>query len=293
MSCFELSREPANQRVIVFHDERWLGSDWLYHGVLVVERASAKGLTAFLSDTRKKSGSERDVHFSELKHRSCRSKTTKLATLWASAASEELWKYCRFYLLGVALSNLDRSVFGDEKRTINQHIYNRFFEIALFSALRWFYPSEPVELIKAFSEERSRACDDPFQRRPLYKIERREANISCPCNKIILVKKRQADETAHPNAVSCIQLVDMLMGGISQCYDRSGSREAHLEVEEILREPLHELANNPFNPRLYKRLRVAFFPKEKLTAQEILDRNRQPKFLQRELPAHRDQIALF
>src|SRR5262245_50361507 len=89
-----------------------------------------------------------------------------------------------------------------------------FFEIALFRALRWFYPSEPVELIQAFSEERSRAYDDPFQRRPLYKIEQREANISCPCNKIILVKKRQADETAHPNAVACMQLVDVLMGGI-------------------------------------------------------------------------------
>lgn len=257
MSGFELSHEGSTgRRVVVFHDERQLKHAWLYHGVLVVEVGSAQGLTQFLSDTRKQSGSQKDVHYAELKYRSCRSKTTKLATLWARAAPEELWKYCRFYVLGIALSNLDRSVFGDEKRTINQNIYNRFFEIALFSALRWFYPNDVVELIQAFSEERSLAGDNPFQSRSLYKIARREANISCACDEIILVKKRQAEEKAHPKAVACIQLVDLLMGGISQCYDRSSSGHAQMEIEDILREPLYELAKHPFNTnhRLYKKL---------------------------------------
>ena len=294
MSGFQLSSEVTQRRVLVFHDERELKHNWLYHGVFVVEASSVQGLSQFLSDTRKQSGSQKDVHFVDLNGRSCGSKTTKLAALWARAAFEELWTYCRFYLLGVALSNLDRSVFGNDKRTVNQNIYNRFFEIALFSALRWFYPNDFLKLIQAFSEERSLAGDNPFQRRPLYRIERRETNITCACGEITLVKKRQAEEKAHPNAVPCIQLVDVLMGGISQCYDRSSSRDAHLEIEDILREPLHELCKNPFNTnhRLYKRLQVAFFPKEKLTAQDILDRTRQRKFFCRGLPVHRDQMQL-
>ena len=137
MSGFELSSEVTQRRVLVFHDERELKHNWLYHGVLVVEASSVQGLSQFLSDTRKQSGSQKDVHFVDLNGRSCGSKTTKLAALWARAAFEEVWTYYRFYLLGVALSNLDRSVFGNDKRTVNQNIYNRFFEIALFSALRW------------------------------------------------------------------------------------------------------------------------------------------------------------
>lgn len=295
MSDFQLSSAPTKKRVVVFHDERQLKHDWLYHGLLVVEANSALKLIEFLSDTRKKSESQKDVHYAELNGRSSGSRTTKLATLWGKAACEELWDYCRFYLLGVALWKLDRSVFGDDKRTVNQNIYNRFFEIGLFSALRWFYPKDNVELIQAFSEERSLAGDDPFQRRPLYKIERREANITCACSEITLVKKRQAEEKAHPKAVPCIQLVDVLMGGISQCYDRSSKGDAQLEIEAILREPLTELAKNPYNTNhhLYKRLQVAFFPEKKLTAQEILDRTRPAKFFPRRLPDHRDQIQLF
>ena len=295
MADFELSSERAKRRVVIFHDERELKHDWLYHGVLVVEASSAEALIQFFCDTRRESGSQRDVHFTELKRTSCRSKTTRLAALWARAASEELWKYCRFYLLGVALSNLDRSAFGNDKRTVNQNIYNRFFEIALFSALRWFYPNDAVEIIQAFSEERSLAEDNPFQRRPLYKIEQRQGNIICACHEITLVKKRHAEEKEHPKAVPCIQLVDLLMGGISQCYDRSSSGEAQLEIEEILHEPLHQLAKNRFNRNhhLYKKLQVAFFPREKLTAEEILDQTQQPRFLWRDLATHRDQISLF
>ena len=295
MSDFALSSEGAVRRVVIFHDERELRGKFLYHGILVVEKHCAQRLIQFQSDTRKQSGSDKDVHFAELRRSSSRSKRTKLATLWASAACEELWKHCRFYLLGVALCNLDRGVFGDDKRTANQNIYNRFFEIALFSALRWFFPSDAVKLSQVFSEERSLAGDDPFQRRPLYKIGQREANISCECNKITFVKKRQADEMAHPKAVPCVQLVDVLMGGISQCYDRSSSSDAQLEVEKILGEPVRQLTENPFNPNhhLYKKLQVAFFPKGKLTAQEILDRTRQPSFFRRELPADRDQMQFF
>lgn len=131
-----------------------------WRGVLIVEANSAQALTQFLRATRRESRSEKDVHFAELKRRSDRSKTTKLATLWASAANEELWKHCRLYVLGVALSRLDRSVFGNDKRTINQNIYNRFFEIALFSALRWFYPNDRVQIIRAFSERRSLGDDN-------------------------------------------------------------------------------------------------------------------------------------
>ena len=294
MSDFALSSEGTARQVVIFHDERELRGKFLYHGVLVVEKCCAQRLIRLLAEIRKESGSEKDVHFAELKRASSRSKTTKLATLWARAACEELWNHCRFYLLGVALCNLDRNVFGNHKRTINQNIYNRFFEIALFSALRWFFPSDAIELTQAFSEDRSLAGDDPFQRRPLYHIEQREANITCRCDKITLLKKRRADEKAHPKAVPCVQLVDVLMGGISQCYDRSSCGDAQLEVEKIMREPLQQLAENPFkmNHHLYKKLQIAFFPKEKLTAQEILERSRQPSFFRRELPGNRDQMQL-
>ncbi len=289
-SSFQLNATHPPKRVVLFHDEREIPRKWFYHGILLVETHKADELTRFLAETRQASGSTKPIHFVELDRRSHRSRKTKLATLWAKAAVGPLWESARFYLLGIALDRLDRSVFGEDKTTINRNIYNRFFEIATFSALRWFYADEPtVEVVQAFSEKRDISVDDAFPHRPIAKINRRETNISFKCRRIEMVNKHAAREAAHPRAVPCVHLVDLLMGGISQCYDRTRSDEAALEIEDILREPLAELHRNPFSPTYHKRLQVAWFPREPMTSAQLDAPLRPASFFTRALPDDRAQ----
>jgi hypothetical protein len=287
---FQLSSATTAKRVALFHDEREIRKKWLYHGILVVETQKADHLIRFLAETRRTSGSTKPVHFVELDRASHRSRTTKLAALWANAATGSLWDCARFYLLGIALDRLDRSVFGDDKTTINRNIYNRFFEVATFSALRWFYADEPaVEVVQAFSEKRAIAVDDAFPQRPITKINLREANITFRCRKIEMVNKHLDKEVSHPRAVPCLHLVDLLMGGISQCYDRTRSDEAALEIENILREPVARLQRNQFDPTYYKRFQVAWFPREPMSAAQLEAPLRPASFFNRHLPDDRAQ----
>ncbi len=274
----------------MFHDEREIRKKWFYHGILVVETHKADNLIRFLAETRQASSSTKPIHFVELDRASHRSRTTKLAALWAKAAAGPLWESARFYLLGIALDRIDRSVFGDDKTTINRNIYNRFFEIATFSALRWFYAGAPaVEVVQAFSEKRDIAVDDAFPHRPIVKINRRETNVSFRCQRIEMVSKHQDREALHPRVVPCLHLVDLLMGGISQCYDRTRSDEAALEIEGILREPVTQLQRNQFNPTYHKRFQVAWFPREPMTAAQLAASWRQASFFTRALPDDRAQ----
>jgi len=121
----------------------------------------------------------------------------------------------------------------------------------------------------AVSEKRDIAVDDAFPHRPITKINRREMNIGFKCRRIEMVNKHADREAAHPRAVPCVHLVDLLMGGISQCYDRTRSDEAALEIEDILREPLAELQRNAFSPTCYKRFQVAWFPREPIDFRSI------------------------
>jgi len=180
-----------------------------------------------------------------------------------------------FYFFGVNLKNIDYQFFGTASNGQDRHsrIYNRFFEIGLFSACRFFFdPSiEEVEILRIFSEKRGLADTNPFLTLAPHKINRRESNIVVKSKQIIQVDGNPSKEKDNPEYCDILNLVDVLMGAFSQALDyTSGSRGCSEGAEKIM--PVcKRLSETPYNKNshYYKRYAMSFFPKSKQSVSTI------------------------
>jgi len=117
-----------------------------------------------------------------------------------------------FYLFGVNLANIDYQFFGAsaDGQTRSYRIYNRFFEIGIFSACRYFFDTtnEVVEIQKIFSEERSLERDNPFLNYAVHKINQRESNILVKCREVIQIAGDLSREKDNPD---CVDIENVLL----------------------------------------------------------------------------------
>jgi hypothetical protein len=254
--------------ILVFHDERWV-INWLYHGFILCEVSRLASLRNALLDTKSTANCDlnKRIHFSKLRSSSHGSSRTKTAVNWARLFVEKLYQDMWFYFFGVNLKNVDYQFFGNVSNGRDRHfrIYNRFFEIGLFSACRFFFDPtiEDVEILRIFSEKRELGDTDPFLTLTPYKINRRETNIEVKDRKIIQVEGDPLKEKANPECCHILNLVDVLMGAFSQAFDYTSRSRACNEVAEKVFPVCRRLSDNPYNKnsRYYKRYAISFFPK--------------------------------
>lgn len=258
--------------VSAFHDERQVGS-WLYHGLIIVERRHWDSLDAALRRARERSGCGRPVHFHELNSSSSGSRRTKLALAWVRGLDAELLPLIRFFLLGIDLTKSDRRFFGDESSTRKElatRRYNRFFEMALYVALRWFFSEyDDVELESIYAEERSLPTDDPFLYHAPYKINLRDSNVRVTASQVTVVRAKDPSCGHAPAVVDALQLADVYVGALSLVLDASGNQRGCCEVADAVVPRVRKMSESPFNisSRAWKRVAMRFFPKESARAQ--------------------------
>lgn len=256
-------------KLLVFHDERFIPKKWLYHGFVFCAPEHFPILKHELLQARIEAGCSQNkrIHFSDLSSYGASSSRTRTAIRWARLFKRKLYEYIWFYLFGVNIGKIDYQFFGPS--TNGQHrdyrIYNRFFEIGLFSACRYLFDTanEEVEILKIFSEERSLQEDDPFLGYAPYKINRRESNIVVNCNQIIFIAGDPLREKDNPECVEIVNFADTIMGAFSEVIDRTGNQHGCLEVAQELFPVCQKLSENPYNinSRYYKRYAMSFFPR--------------------------------
>ena len=262
--------------ILAFHDERWVPS-WLYHGFILCEVSRLPSVRETLLETKRKANCNlnKRIHFSELRSSSHGSSRTRTAVNWAGLFVTKLYQYIWFYFFGVNLKNIDYQFFGTTSNGQDRHskIYNRFFEIGLFSACRFFFDSsiEKVEILQIFSEKRELADTNPFLTFAPYKINRRESNIVVKNRQIIQVDSVPSKEKDNPECCDILNLVDVLMGAFSQALDYTSGSRACCEVAEKLMPVCKRLSETPYNKnsRYYKRYAMSFFPKSKQSVATI------------------------
>ena len=144
-------------------------------------------------------------------------------------------------------------------------IYNRFFEIGLFSACRFFFDPaiEDVEILRIFTERRDLGGKNPFLILTPYKINKRETNIAVKSRQIIQVDGNPLKEKDNPECCDILNLVDVLIGAFSQAFDYTSKSRACTEVAEKLISICQRLSETPYNinSRYYKKYVMSFFPK--------------------------------
>lgn len=275
---YDLFGELVHNKVCVlaFHDERFF-EQWLYHGFIFVEQTEWEKLGSLLECYRRETNCKEPVHFRKLRGSSKKNSRTRLAVRWAKGLDRELLNYLRFSVIGVDISKLDRSLFGEGlslRHEVNTRIYNRFFEIGSFSALRWFFTDyDNVVLRNIIAEERGLSNDDPFRVHAPYRINARESSVSVVCSEVeMLAAKSQHTKWRQPE-LDCLQMADVFTGGFSQVLDYSSkSKKGCMEVADVLLPRIRKMNENPYNTnsRAYKRLAMNFFPDKSIDEQMLV-----------------------
>ena len=188
---------------LVFHDERQISKQWLYHGYLICSSDQIAKLGALLLEAKKKSNCEisKRIHFSELRSSSQISTRTMTAKNWIRLFVDEVYDIIWFYLFGINLYNVDYTLFGPAKDGNDRQfrIYNRFFEIGMYSAFRYFFKEDyDVRISGIYSEARNLEKNNPFLRLANKKINNRESNIRIDCKEITQVDAKVCREKNYP-----------------------------------------------------------------------------------------------
>jgi len=274
---FGQSCEP-HANVIAFHDERY-SMEWLYHGFLIVEQDAYNSLEEFMAHCRKESACAKAVRFATLNGSSRKSSRTRLGLLWAKSLERDLLEYVRFFLLGVDLSRIDRNLFGrgeGESSDVSMRIYNRFFEIGLFSALRWFFSDmDGIQVSHIVAEERHLPEHDPFPHHAPYRINQRGSSVTVGCPQVAMIPAKSEGSDWPQAVLDCLQLTDVLIGGFAQVLDDPNKKPGCIEIGEALLPRVRKMNENPFNKnsRAWKRLAMRFFP-DKSIAEQVYESER-------------------
>ncbi len=266
---------PSEITVNVYHDEREIANDWLYHSFLFVPIQNEENVLNLLDERRQRSGWKKEMRFKGLAKTGIEN---RLACEWIDLFGQSLFGEIYFYFFGVNYQNLEKTLWKRPQR--DSKIYNRFFQIGLYGAIKWFFLSggfEKVSVQNIFSDEKSRKGEDRFHTQPIEEIESKSLlkgeNILFPCPRIIGVESNHEKEKTYPAKSHFIQLSDLLMGTFSQIYDNTSDQEGkRMAANKCIRFelPAKLMKYNP-NSRYYKRYAVSFFPRRKLTKKEILE----------------------
>ena len=263
--------------LLAFHDERAV-PNWLYHGFVLCEVSKFPILKDELLNAKRHADCEFDkrIHFSKLRSSSDGSSRTRTAVNWAKLFVKKTYQSMWFYFFGVNLRNIDYRFFGPSGNGQDRdfRIYNRFFEIGLFSACRFFFDSatEDVEIQQIFSEKRDLEETNPFLIHAPYKINRRETNVVVKSKRIIQVDGTPLKEKDNPECCDIINFVDVLIGAFSQTFDYTSKSRGCTEVAEKLFPVCQRLSEKPYNKksRYYKRYAISFFPKNGQSESKIM-----------------------
>jgi len=263
--------------LLAFHDERLI-PNWLYHGFVLCEVDKFSLLKDKLINAKNecRCSIDKRIHFSKLTSKSTGSTKTRTAVKWARMFVDELYESLWFYFFGINLPDIDYELFGpsSDGQDRNFRIYNRFFEIGLFSACRFFFDpeTEDVEIVQIFSEKRDLEEDNPFLIHAPYKINKRESNVKVKSKQVIQVASSLSREIQYPEYVHAINFVDVLTGSFSQVIDYTTRKDGCTEVADKVFPVCLRLSENPYNKnsRYYKRCAMSFFPKHSVSKSSMM-----------------------
>lgn len=274
---FGVQDAPKEMRCFVYHDERFSGKRWLYHGFLFVPVMDKEAVLTELDGSRRTTGWAKEIHFKDLQ-------TTRnendCARLWIELFCTSIFRRAYYYFFGVDQSRLAQGLW--KAGTRNARVYNRFFQIGLYGAIKWFFLNpktafERVEILKVFSDAKHRVPGDRFHEQPIQDLlslaGSRQEPIEFLHKRIIEVESDHRKEKNYPLDSQLIQLADVLTGAMGQTIDNTSGHTGKSAVSRVLAR--HDIPNAVMNYHYkspyYKRVMTAFFPRHLVNRNDLLD----------------------
>ncbi|WP_346655672.1 hypothetical protein [Methanosarcina sp. DH1] len=221
-----------------------------------------------------------EIHFKEI-HRS--SARYMIAKNWINFFKKEACQkhrkmlYCN--IIGINLSNISYCEFGSGGKT-ELNIYNRFYRTLLIGGLNYFFKEYSSIVVNSIFHDRgSQEYHEFFPWHPIQQTESKIDKLSIYCDEIKFI------DSDHRNSKSdesqFIQFIDLILGATFSTIHNSSSNPRKREVCELFKPLLHTLLDREKNTsgqmigdyyksNYYRTYQISFFPKNKMTSEEIL-----------------------
>lgn len=278
---FGIQIPPKEMTCNIYHDEREIPGKWLYHGFLFIPIDYEDQFLKSLEDERKKCEWEKEIHFADLNDTQT---MNDLAVNWIRLFCCYHYKSTYFYLFGVDYTKLVKQLWVNHKSR-DYKIYNRFFQIGLYGAIKWFFLNRTVDfqkvtIEKIFSDAKNRTPRDKFHSKPISEIEFKasikDEPITFNYSEVVEVDSDHLIEKTYKKESHIIQYVDLIIGGFSQILDATSKHEGKCQIAQSLLsynlpEELMGYEKMQFESVYYKRYAISFYPRKKLSESEILN----------------------
>ena len=294
---------PDETSLVLFHDERKVGKQWLYHGVLLVPEENVQLVLAKLGDIRALHGYCGEVHFAELRNLPNHLYGEKCAVArdWIRLFLDEACKLSYFSMLGVDLTMIDWRRFGqgiDATRTqAEETMYYRFLEMAVYSACRWFFGEHAKVRLQGMFKDKGADRRRLLERVPSKLSRRSWGALDVQFTSMQPIDSDHEQETRIPEYSHIIQYVDVLIGSASQVLDNSSRKAGICCVASEMVPWVKRATQKPYNPKseYYKRYALSFFPKVAVRNPQLSGQETQDSFYhnRRLLFCQRDQKTLW
>lgn len=117
----------------------------------------------------------------------------------------------------------------------------------------------------------------------LYRAIIKNEGITFNSLRIIEIESDHRKEQQYPDHSHFIQFCDLIIGAISQALDNTSTHEGKCKCAEILLSSrvLYDLLRDTpmFDSNYYKKYALSFFPKERLSKEQILNKDYDSKRL--------------
>ena len=280
-SLFEFPEVSKQQvKIKVFCDESGtVEPPWLYFGVLLVPESVEDALLTNLLNSRcnnplrQKSWSDcelgcaqhnknnTEVHFSEI--RPSKKYKYDVANRWIHYFLKDV-QIVYLYILGIDLSKLDTSYFGDDR--VRDNIYNRFFRTALLISSKSFFSDfKTIQITRVVHDKNpSLETHTYFKWYPILTIGEQDTKVSFIDPNIIFIDSDHRN-SGNPHS-HFIQFVDLILSCTRCCVDYSPEinelkTALSLKASRLVKRLLKEPGNTRSSYKYVGRLKIQFFPK--------------------------------
>lgn len=283
VDLFNIPVQNKEIKCNVFHDERILSKSWLYHGYLFIPFDKEDKFVGSLLQQREKSTWNKELHFHKLNNTLTQN---DLANRWLNLFCNQNMKSSYFYFFGVDLTKVDKSLWNDNQ-TRDFKIYNRFFQIGLYGALKWFFLNksagfDKVTIKNIYSDSKTRESEDNFHTKPIFEIGTKafinDEHIKFENHEILEVDSDHEKEALYKEQSHIIQYVDLITGTFGQILDNTSEHQGKCNcAEKMLQNSLPiqimEFNASNFKSVYYKKYGLSFFPKNKLSKKQIISQD--------------------
>jgi len=178
-----------------------------------------------------------------------------------------------FNILGIDTQNLDFSYFGEGESSRGKYanVYNRFFRTTFLSSIKYFFPNFDKIVIKGIFHDTEGNLEEHqyFDRHLIWKIGRDNKDIIFQQGRIDFINDNHKEELNYPDYSHFIQLIDIIIGTISFCFDfpnRTNKGQILLAQHflPLVEEIIHERDENDIYHGYIRKYSISFFPSKPL-----------------------------